>query len=590
LLSCHECCVYFSWHWSLITSFGRHELRSPLHGILAASEFLSEQVGSDFPRTLLDTIRVCSQTLLDTFEQILDFTKINSFQKKRRDQNDRLYGDRGVAKSHALPESLHILKVTNIVAVIEDVIESIAFGATHYKGGLYDDISSVPIKHVDVSIDVAPGDWVFVLERGALRRIVMNIFSNALKYTQEGSVSVRIELQKGLKGAGNPKTDDCNALLLTVSDTGRGISNEYLRSGLFTAFSQEDPLAPGTGLGMSIVQNILRYLGGNIKIKSQLGIGTTAEISIPLTSPRSEHEKDFMITQEPSVQSTVDDLQSLKREIRGKTVSFLPCEGISSKVIPSACTITKYLTEWYGVQLQPWTLNAHPDLIIIDEKQISRLYPTKSSKVLVLCRNAQPSQAIIQSLEPLCERVEWLNLPCGPHKLARSIQRCLQSESVKSHKAQNECPDFGDQQTNPVVPLATASAKMPLVTQRQLSSKTDTLLTTLKSQVTNTAQKQSQSQPENRETLVEQTVNPVVGSEALRILLVEDNAINMALLQKLVARRHPSILHAAVDGQKAVEAVKKLSEGYHLIFMGKLLVYSIFVHGRIPRDLTDYCT
>ncbi|KAK4870065.1 hypothetical protein LT330_005119 [Penicillium expansum] len=545
-----------------------HELRSPLHGILAASEFLAEQVGSELPRSLLDTIRACSQTLLDTFEQILDFTKINSFQKKRRDHTLRLYGDRGVAKSHTLPESLHSLKVTNVVAVIEEVIESIAFSATHYKGGLFDDLNSVHIEHVDVSIDVAPGDWVFVLDRGALRRIVMNIFSNALKYTKKGSVSVRVEIQKS---SGNPKVDNCNTLLLTVSDTGRGISSEYLRSDLFTAFSQEDPLAPGTGLGMSIVQNILRYLGGNIKIKSQLGIGTTAEILIPLTSPKSEHEKDYMITQEPSVQSTIDDLQSLRREIKGKTVSFISSEGTSSKILPSARTITNYLTEWYGVQLQPWTLGSHADLVVVDETQISHMHSKQLPKVLVLCRNAQSSQAIIQNLEPRCGRVEWLNIPCGPHKLARAIQRCLQGESVKpssqvfGQKIENNSPGSGGQRISPIVPLTTA--KLPLATQIQLSSKSETPSSTPTPHESNSTQPQSQLQPENKNALVEGTVNTVVGSEGLRILLVEDNPINMALLQKLVARRHPNLLHSAVNGQKAVEAVKNMPQGYHLIFM-----------------------
>jgi signal transduction histidine kinase/CheY-like chemotaxis protein len=592
LSSCYP--VGGSWvlcHLELIANhIFRHELRSPLHGILAASEFLAEQVSSEFPRSLLDTIRACSQTLLDTFEQILDFTKINSFQKKRRDHSSRLSGDRGVAKSSALPESLHILKVTDIVAVVEDVIESIAFGASHYRG-LFDDLNSVPPEHVDVYIDVAPGDWIFVLERGALRRIVMNIFSNALKYTHEGSVSVRIELEKSPKGPGNQKIDNCNTLLLTVSDTGKGISSEYLRSDLFTAFSQEDPLAPGTGLGMSIVQNILRSLGGNIKIKSQQGMGTIAEISIPLTSPRSEREKDYMITQEPFVQSTVDDLQSLKSEIKGKTVSFVPFEVTPSKISPSSRTITKYLTEWYGVRLQPWTLNAHPDLIVIAETEISRIHSAQLSKVLVLCRNTQPSQAALQNLKMLCERVDWINLPCGPHKLARAIHRCLQggsaklSSQVSDDKPQTNHPDFGDQQTSLVTPLITENS--PLATQIHISSKTETLQSTSNPHETNTTHPQSQPQLENEGTLVQRTVDTIFRPEGIRILLVEDNLINMALLRKLVARRHPSILHTAADGQKAVEAVKKMPEGYHLIFMGKSLAYYIHVHLLVLRSLAD---
>lgn len=571
--------------------FNRHELRSPLHGILAASEFLAEQIASESPRSLLDTICACSQTLLDTFEQILDFTKINSFQKKRRDHTIGSYEDRGVAKSHALPESLQIQTVTDIVAVIEDVVESIAFGATHYKGGLFDDPNSVPSEHVDVSIDVAPGDWVYLLERGALRRIVMNIFSNALKYTEKGSISVRIEIIKGTKGPGNAKLENCNTLALTISDTGRGISNEYLRSDLFTAFSQEDPLAPGTGLGMSIVQSILKYLGGNIKIKSQMGMGTIAEISIPLTCPKAEREKGHMITQEPSVQSTVDELQSLKREIKGKTVSFIPIEVTSQKVHPSVSTIKKYLTEWYGVQLQTLTLNAPADLIIIDESQISRILSTPSSKLLLLCRSAQPSQAIIQHLELLCGRVEWLCLPCGPYKLARAIRRCLQGKPVRpspqafSEKTSNNLPDFDNETSIPTVPLA--CAKLPIANPVQPFPTTEKLPLTSTSNTTNTTQPHFQPQLKSQSgkeiTSAKKTVDTDAASEGLRILLVEDNPINMALLRRLVKHCNPSICHAAADGQKAVEAVKKLPEGYHLIFMGKSLIHCIHEHCFIPR-------
>jgi CheY-like chemotaxis protein len=591
LLSCHKRGVTFGWNWSLTIFFNRHELRSPLHGILAASEFLAEQIASESPRSLLDTICACSQTLLDTFEQILDFTKINSFQKKRRDHSIGSYEDRGVAKSHALPESLHILKVTDIVAVVEDVVESIAFGATHYKRGLFDDPNSAPSEHVDVSIEVAPGDWVFILERGALRRIVMNIFSNALKYTEKGSISVRIEILKGTKGPGNAKLENCNTLVLTISDTGRGISNEYLRSDLFTAFSQEDPLAPGTGLGMSIVQNILRYLGGNIKIKSQMGMGTIAEISIPLTCPKSEREKSHMIPHEPSVQSTADDLQSLKREIKGKTVSFFPFEVTSQKVQPSISTIKKYLTEWYGVHLQPLTSNAPADLIVIDESQISRMQSTLPSKMLLICQSAQPSKAKIQHLEQLCERVDWICLPCGPYKLARAIRRCLQGNSVWlppqafDNSTSNNFPDIDNQTNSPAVHLT--GAKLPIANPVQPSATTEILPLTSTANTTDTTQShlqpQLKSQPEKEITLARTIVDTDATSEGLRILLVEDNPINMALLRRLVKQCHPSICHAAVDGQKAVEAVKKLPEGYHLIFMGKSLTYCIHEPYPIPR-------
>lgn len=499
----------------------------------------------------------------------MDFTKINSFQKKRRDHTTRLYGDGDIAKSHALPESLQILKVTNIVAVIEDVIESIVFGATHYKSGLFEDPTSASIEHVDVSIDVAPGDWVFTLERGALRRIIMNIFSNALKYTKNGSVSVHIEVQTGTKGSGTGKVENFNTLVLTVSDTGIGISREYLGSHLFTAFSQEDPLAPGTGLGMSIVQNILRYLGGNIKVKSQLGTGTIAEISIPLNSSMGERDKSHLITQEPLVQASLDIIQSLKREIKETTVSFIPFEDDSA--VSSASTIKKYLTDWYGIQIEPWTLESHPDLILMDETQLSRMHSAPLSKVLILCRGVKPLQATIQHLETLCESVEWLCLPCGPHKLARVIHRCLQGGAQPklqqiSEKTASDSTRIINQTNVPTAPIGTAEPS--LQSPSHLSSNPTPSSSFPTPQSTRITQPTTQPESGKKLSLDNKTVEDNVGSEGLRILIVEDNPINMGLLQRLV-KKSSSICHTAVDGQKAVDAVNKFPEGYHIIFMGK---------------------
>lgn len=554
---------------------------------MAASEFLAEQVDPDFPKTLLDTIRACSETLLDTFEQILDFTKINSFKKKRRNPNLRLHGDQSAASSHAEPESLHILKATNVVAIIEDVIESVFFGANLANRGLSGDPDSVGVEHVvDVSIDVAPGDWVFVLEPGALRRIVMNVFGNALKYTKEGSVSIRIEIQKDGKGPGNPTIDGCDVLLLTVSDTGKGISSEYLRSDLFTPFSQEDSLSPGTGLGLSLVYNILRYLNGNIKIKSQPGMGTVAKISVPLARlKRHERGEGPTITKDPLLQSLADNFQALKRELQGKTVCFVPLENTSLQSPLSALTISKYLTEWYGLRLQPWLPDTPADLVIINETQLRRITSAQKSKFLVLCRHGLPARSTIESLGRLHARVEWLNLPCGPHKLARAIQRCLQGPSFKP-SAQIEGPhhlpmrrDFGDKSGDDKLSLIDkqGSHAIPLQSptqqgraQVQLSSKAEIFQSDSAPHDADIRQLKVHSQPKGKGSSGRELTASPARSEGLRILLVEDNPINMALLRKLVARRQPTVLHTAVDGRKAVDAVKMMAEGYHLIFMGKL--------------------
>lgn len=81
---------------------------------------------------------------------------------------------------------------------------------------------------------------------GALRRVVMNIFGNAQKYTESGYITVQLRMVK----TPNSTTE---TVLLRIRDSGRGMSTEYMERKLYHPFAQEDTFAPGVGLGLSIV-------------------------------------------------------------------------------------------------------------------------------------------------------------------------------------------------------------------------------------------------------------------------------------------------------------------------------------------------
>jgi hypothetical protein len=108
----------------------------------------------------------------------------------------------------------------------------------------------------------------------------MNLFGNALKYTQYGYVCVSLKSLSDIS-----KQNDQSLAILTISDTGKGISKQFLKNHIFKPFWQEDTLATGTGLGLSIVQQIVRDLDGRIKIKSKEGSGTKVTVEIPLGNP-----------------------------------------------------------------------------------------------------------------------------------------------------------------------------------------------------------------------------------------------------------------------------------------------------------------
>lgn len=110
-----------------------HELRSPLHGILASAEFLSEAESDAFQISLVDTISSCGRTLLDTINHILDFSKINTFE--RNWHNARKPGfrskriTRGTSSANKeAPPLMNIYAITDLAAVTEEVVEGVYVG------------------------------------------------------------------------------------------------------------------------------------------------------------------------------------------------------------------------------------------------------------------------------------------------------------------------------------------------------------------------------------------------------------------------------------------------------------------------------
>ncbi len=246
-------------------------MRSPLHGILASAEFLVETATSAFQRTLIDTVDSCGRTLLDTINHVLDFSKINSFE---RGWQDAKHNSKGKSRKHkagsgvkglgkplpsGAPPLLRLYSITDVAAICEEVIEGIAIGKIYTdateitdvtpsnrgrgtgKGLARDSKHTIggrdegPDEHsaIEVIIDIDRDDWVFMTQPGALRRVFSNVFGNATKYTTKGTIKVRLQLED-LDGA----DDGGKMMVLTVSDTGKGISPAFLSSKLFVPFAQ----------------------------------------------------------------------------------------------------------------------------------------------------------------------------------------------------------------------------------------------------------------------------------------------------------------------------------------------------------------
>jgi len=213
-----------------------HELRTPLNAIIGYTHLMLEGVSGDptpGQQDKLTRIDSNAQHLLSIINDLLDITRIEA--GKMPVQFETLL----------LPEL-----IDEVMAEVEPLIARTSLRVTR---------------------DVAPGVPEVRSDRKKLKQIVLNLLSNSLKFTPEGSVAMLV---------------DCDAdwVSVAVADTGIGISEENQKT-IFEAFGQADSSyvrrAGGTGLGLSICRRLAALLGGDITVASRLGLGSTFRLLLP---------------------------------------------------------------------------------------------------------------------------------------------------------------------------------------------------------------------------------------------------------------------------------------------------------------------
>lgn len=217
-----------------------HELRSPLHGILASVEFLADTVLDGFQQNLVDTVDICGRTLLDTIEHVLDFSKIKKFGQESA-------------------QSMGVVADLDVSAVIEEVLQGV-FAGFEFNGlssqGLADttrsrsrrdinddNVMTKELRYGDLLTVILEMDfrdqWKFPTVPGTWRRLTMNLFGNSLKYTRNGFIKVKLQART-IPANSNVKSDGIERTMVTLSiaDSGQGMSSEFMKTKLFMPFSQ----------------------------------------------------------------------------------------------------------------------------------------------------------------------------------------------------------------------------------------------------------------------------------------------------------------------------------------------------------------
>ncbi|KAI1620273.1 hypothetical protein EDD37DRAFT_569529 [Exophiala viscosa] len=579
-----------------------HEMRSPLHGLLASVEFLTETDLNGFQKSLIDTIDSCGRTLLDTINHVLDFSKVNSFQKQWQASNKKTYGSKrnnflgpensSRSLAHGAPPLLQLFGVTDISAVLEEVVDGLVLGHTFNSGIDITDTSrqargrgATQLKTkdtadpVDIIIDVEQADWIFLTQPGAVRRIIMNITGNAIKYTSHGTINVRLRLKRSLE------VDGSDLMVLTVTDTGKGISEQFLSSRLFVPFAQENALAPGTGLGMSIVRSIVLMLGGTIDVKSKVNQGTTVEVALPMKRPipgqtSTQTTPWSGATMSSTTSANEDSIAWLQDQSSEATVTFYQPVPETDKEL--AQILRSYAHDWYHLQFVDQRLYNRSSVVLVREEDLEELMqqpigtPSARPALVVMCSvSSKHSATLLRSLEErISSAVELVSTPCGPRKLARSIRLALEKKYValKSNLSKGVMTPPTFPPASPGVPRTALDSVTEELCDMDLNppGETDSARVV---QATETISFNSQTRsvpgtPLETPRPPDPDITPRADMVNPHVLLVDDNMINLRLLETyLRTKRKYTRVVQAEDGQQAVDAVTSAGEPFDVIFM-----------------------
>jgi signal transduction histidine kinase/CheY-like chemotaxis protein len=281
-----------------------HEIRTPMNAIIGMTELALREDISETAREHIVTIRQAGTNLLSIINDILDFSKIES-------------GKMEIIKNNYLFSSL----VHDVVSIIRmKIVDS----SLHF------------VVNIDCNIpNSLLGDEI------RMRQIILNVLSNAVKYTRKGFVSFSV--------SGEIKDDDTVLLTMDVTDSGKGIKPEDMDR-LFEEFTQLDLNAnkgvEGTGLGLTITRNLVKAMDGDIDVQSEYKKGSTFTITIPqkihlhepLAVVENPEEKNVLVYEQneiyaDSIVCTADNLgvaceraesdEELRNKLQTKSYNFV---------------------------------------------------------------------------------------------------------------------------------------------------------------------------------------------------------------------------------------------------------------------------
>ncbi|MDQ7090569.1 MAG: PAS domain S-box protein [Methylococcales bacterium] len=380
-----------------------HEIRTPMNAILGFTEILKRLEHDSKKSHYLDTIHTSGQSLLHLINDILDLSRIES----------------GKMELQA-----HSISINALCTELNSL-----FSQKTYDKGL----------SFECNVNENVPD-VIIIDESRLRQVLINLIGNAVKFTHEGFIKLIIKCQQ-VENSDPSKVD----LSMTVSDSGIGIPKDQQET-IFSSFAQvkgqKETLYGGTGLGLTITLQILALMKGNVRVESEVGVGT----SFSLFMPNIE------------IGSTVVDL-GVENDFDSENIFFEPAKIlIVDDVDYNREILATYLEDWgfklyfaeNGIQAFEKALDVHPDLILLDMKMpvmdgyeaADKLKATEKTQDIPII--AVTAFALNQDKEVISEICDgYLRKPVNRNELIKQLIKFLKNEDVKD--------DDGDVSLNKVI-------------------------------------------------------------------------------------------------------------------------------------------
>lgn len=266
-----------------------HEIRTPINSILGMNEVIIKETKDPKIASYANIVNDSGQLLLSLINDILDFSKIDS-------------GKHEIVCAPYNPQKL----LTSICLIMKERAENKNLS---FK---YDISSNVP--------ELLYGDSKSISE------VLLNILSNAIKYTPEGNISFIIDCYH----------NDASSYIFhfTVSDTGMGIkSDDYDK--IFDPFARTDldknQSIQGTGLGLAITKQLIEEMGGMLSLHSKYGLGTTFMVTLPQSVPSDENTDSFEESKENAIFN--DDLDNIDPDYTAPDARILVVDDNNTNLI-----------------------------------------------------------------------------------------------------------------------------------------------------------------------------------------------------------------------------------------------------------------